>query len=108
MRNLKKRQETIRWISPSSTVGALGSVIPSWSGTPHSIKGFVQPMSSDHFRAEYGERADKMRVVILPNGAYEIGDGVWLEGESLSAKPWIIISKGEWLDLTSISIEKRE
>jgi hypothetical protein len=107
MRNLKKRQETIRWVSPSSSVGTLGSVTPSWSGTPHSIKGFVQPMSSNHFRAEYGERADRMRVIILPNGDYEIGDGVWLYGELTTDPPWIIISKGAWLDLSSITIEKR-
>lgn len=107
MRNLKKRQETIRWVSPISVNGSLGSVTVGWTGTPTSTKGFVQPLSSSHFRAEYGERADRMRVIILPNGDYEIGDGVWLYGELTTDPPWIIISKGAWLDLSSITIEKR-
>ena len=107
MRNLKRREQTIRWLSPSTTTGALGSVVSNWSGTPTSIKAFVQPLSSSHFRAEYGERADRMKLAIVANGDYAIGDGVWLESET-GNPPWMIVSVDAWLDLTNLTLEKRE
>ena len=107
MRNLKRREETINILSPTKTTGAFGSVTVSWTGTPLSIKAFVQPLSSSYFRSEYGERADRMKQVFLPNGSYSAGDGVWLSGESSALPPWLIVSVGKWLDLTSLTIEKR-
>lgn len=107
MRNLKRREETINILSPTKVSGTLGSVTVSWTGTPLSIKAFVQPLSSSYYRAEYGERADRMKLVILPNGSYSAGDGVWLSGESSALPPWLIVSVGKWLDLTSLTIEKR-
>ena len=107
MRNLKRREETLKILSPTKTTGSLGSVIVSWVGTPLSIQGIVQPLSSTHARAEYGERADRMKLIMLQNGDYEIGDGVWLDGELTTNPPWIIISVSPWLDLTSLTIEKR-
>jgi hypothetical protein len=71
------------------------------------LTGFVQPLNSSHARAEYGERADRMKLIILPNGSFEIGDGIWIGDESTSLPPWIIVSVAAWLDLTSLTIEKR-
>jgi hypothetical protein len=48
-----------------------------------------------------------MKQVFLPNGSYSAGDGVWLSGESSALPPWLIVSVGKWLDLTSLTIEKR-
>jgi hypothetical protein len=48
-----------------------------------------------------------MKLIMLQNGDYEIGDGVWLDGELTTNPPWIIISVSPWLDLTSLTIEKR-
>ena len=107
MRNLKRRESVVKHLAPTKTTGSLGSVISTWSGTPASLTGFVQPLSSSHFRAEYGERADKMKLIILPNGSFAIGDGIWIGDESTSLPPWIIVSVAAWLDLTSLTIEKR-
>jgi hypothetical protein len=107
MRHLKRRESVIKHLAPTQTTGSLGSVTVSWVGTPLSIQGIVQPLSSSHARAEYGERADRMKLIMLQNGDYEIGDGVWLEGELATNPPWIIISVSPWLDLTSLTIEKR-
>ena len=107
MRVLKRRESVIKHLAPTKTTGSMGSVISTWSGTPASLTGVVQPLSYSHFRAEYGERADRMKLVILPNGAYNIGDGIWIGSESTSLPPWLIVSVSAWLDLTSLTIEKR-
>jgi hypothetical protein len=107
MRHLKRRESVIKHLAPTQTTGSLGSVTVSWSGTPTSLTGVVQPLSSSHARAEYGERADRMKLVILPNGSFAIGDGIWIGDESTALPPWIIVSVAPWLDLTSLTIEKR-
>jgi hypothetical protein len=48
-----------------------------------------------------------MRLVILPNGAYAVGDGIWLDGENTANPPWLIVSVAAWQDLTAMTIEKR-
>jgi hypothetical protein len=106
MRHLKRRESVIKHLAPTQTTGSLGSVTVSWSGTPASLKGVVQPLSSSHARAEYGERADYMKLIILPNGTFAIGDGIWIDDESTALPPWLIVSVGEWLDLTSLTVEK--
>lgn len=106
MRNIKRREQTIRWVPPTVVLGALGSVTAGWGSTPTSIKAWVQPLENSPFRAEYGERADRMMVAYVPNGEYEISDGVWLEGET-GNPPWVIVSVKEWNDLTALTIEKR-
>lgn len=85
----------------------MGSVIVTWTDTPLSIGAAVQPLSASYLRAEYGERADRMKLIILPNGAYTAGDGVWLTGENAALPPWLVISVAQWLDLTALTIEKR-
>lgn len=107
MRTLKRREQTVRILSPTVTTGALGSKTASWTGTPASIQADVQPLSSSAQRAEYGERADRIMTVILPNGSYDIGDGVWLAGESTADPPWLVIGKAAWRDLTNLTIERR-
>ena len=107
MRVLKRRESVIKHLAPTQATGSLGSVTVSWSGTPASLKGVVQPLSSSHARAEYGERADRMKLVILPNGSVSAGDGVWIGDESTALPPWLIVSVAEWLDLTALTIEKR-
>lgn len=106
MRVLKRRESVIKHLAPSQTTGSLGSVISSWSGTPTSLTGVVQPLSSTHFRAEYGERADRMKLIILPNGTFNVGDGIWIGSESTALPPWLIVSVAAWLDLTSLTVEK--
>jgi hypothetical protein len=107
MRSLKRRESVIKHLAPTQTTGSLGSVVSSWSGTPASLTGFVQPLNSSLFRAEYGERADRMKLVIVQNGTYNIGDGIWIGSESTSLPPWIIVSVSAWMDLTNLTIEKR-
>lgn len=106
MRYLKRRESVIKHLAPTQTTGSLGSVTVSWTGTPAEIAASVQPLSSAHVKTEYGERAERMRAVILPNGTYAIGDGIWLAGETTATPPWLIISVGAWLDLTALVIEK--
>lgn len=106
MRTLKRREQTIKHLKPTSTVGGMGSIVVSWTGKAAEIAASVQPLSSAHIKTEYGERAERMRAVILPNGTYAIGDGVWLAGETTATPPWLIISVGAWLDLTALVIEK--
>lgn len=106
MRHLKRREQTIKIIAPIITTGSMGSKTVSWAGTPVSADADVQPISSASARAEYGERADNMRLVILPNDiTANLGDGILLEGES--GTPWIIVGKASWYDLQNLTIEKR-
>ena len=107
MRVLKKRESVIKHLAPTQVTGSLGSVTVSWSGTPAQLKGVVQPLSSSYMRAEYGERADRMKLVILPNGSFSAGDGIWIDDESTALPPWLIVSVAAWLDLTALTIEKR-
>jgi hypothetical protein len=48
-----------------------------------------------------------MRLCILPNGSYAIGDGIWLDDEATTDPPWLIVSVSKWQDLTSLTIEMR-
>ena len=107
MRHLKRREQAIKWLTPTLSTGSMGSVTVTWTGTPATVHGDVQPVSSAAMRTEYGERADRMRLVILPNGAYAVGDGVWLDGEATTDPPWLIVSVSKWQELTSLTIEKR-
>ena len=107
MRHMKRRESVVKHLAPTQVTGSLGSVISTWSGTPASLKGVVQPLSSSYMRAEYGERADRMKLVILPNGSFSAGDGIWIDDESTALPPWLIVSVAAWLDLTALTIEKR-
>ena len=107
MRHLKRRETLIKHLAPTLSTGSMGSVIVTWEGKPDEAYGDVQPVSSAAMRTEYGERADRMRLVILPNGAYAVGDGVWLDGENTANPPWLIVSVAAWQDLTALTIEKR-
>lgn len=107
MRHLKRREQAIKWLTPTLSTGSMGSVTVTWAGTPATANGDVQPVSSAAMRTEYGERADRMRLVILPNGAYVVGDGIWLDGENTANPPWLIVSVAAWQDLTALTIEKR-
>ena len=107
MRHLKRREQAIKWLTPTLSTGSMGSVTVTWTGTPATVYGDVQPVSSAAMRTEYGERADRMRLVILPNCAYAVGDGIWLDGENTANPPWLIVSVAAWQDLTALTIEKR-
>ena len=107
MRHLKRRETLIKHLAPTLSTGSMGSVIVTWTGTPAQVYGDVQPLQSSQMRAEYGERADRMRLCILPNGSYAIGDGIWLDGEATTDPPWLIVSVSKWQDLTSLTIEMR-
>lgn len=106
MRTLKRRETTLKWLKPTIKTGGLGSVTVEWIGDPKTVIGTVQPLTSEAARREYGERADKMRLAIVPNGAYETGDGIWL-AEDMVDPPWLVVSVSAWQDLTSLTIEKR-
>ena len=107
MRHLKRREQAIKWLTPTLSTGSMGSVTVTWTGTPATVHGDVQPVSSEAMRMEYGERADRMRLCILPNGSYAIGDGIWLDGEATTDPPWLIVSVSKWQDLTALTIEMR-
>ncbi len=107
MRHLKRRETLIKHLTPTLSTGSMGSVTVTWTGTPATVHGDVQPVLSAAMRTEYGERADRMRLVILPNGAYAVGDGIWLDGENTANPPWLIVSVAAWQDLTALTIEKR-
>ena len=107
MRHLKRREQAIKWLTPTLSTGSMGSVTVTWTGTPATVHGDVQPVSSEAMRTEYGERADRMRLCILPNGSYAIGDGIWLDGEATTDPPWLILSVSKWQDLTALTIEMR-
>ena len=107
MRTLKRRETALKWLKPTIKTGGMGSVTVEWIGDPITIKGAVQPLTSEAARREYGERADKMRLVITPNGNYETGDGIWLAGEADASPPWLVVSVSAWQDLTSLTIEMR-
>lgn len=114
MRTLKRRETALQWLKPTIVTGGLGSVTVEWTGTPQTVRGTVQPMSgasqgasSVAARVEYGERADRMRLVIVPNGEYETGHGIWLQGEDSTEPPWLVVSVSPWQDLTVLTIEKR-
>ena len=107
MRNLKRREQAIKWLTPTLATGSMGSVTVTWTGTPATVYGDVQPLQSSQMRAEYGERADRMRLCILPNGLYAIGDGIWLDDEATTDPPWRIVSVSKWQNLTSLTIEMR-
>ena len=107
MRTLKRREKLLKIISPGEVKGAYGSVITGWSGTPVEVKGIVQPLNSASARTEYGERADHMRLVIIPKAtSCEIGWGVKITGET-GTPIWKIVSVAEWLEHTSLIIEKQ-
>lgn len=108
MRALKRRSQKIKYIAPTVVTGSLGSSTAGWTGTPSEAYADVQPMDSSTVRTEYGERADNMRLVILPSStSIDIGYGVWLAGENTSSPPWIIVAKSAWTDLANLTIEKR-
>ena len=112
MRHLKRREQAIKLLTPTLSTGSMGSVTVTWTGTPATVHGDVQPLTgtgtyNQAARAEYGERADRMRLVILPNGAYAVGDGVWLDGENTANPPWRVVAVSAWQDLTALTIEKR-
>ena len=106
MRILKSRESPIKILRPTMVTGSMGSVTVSWDGTPSTVYGDVQPLTSEAARREYGERAEKMRKVILPRGEYEVGDGVWLQNETGSTPPWLIASVANWA-LTELVIERK-
>lgn len=105
---LERYMQTIS-IAPHTTVtGSLGSVTASY-GTKVTHKADVQPLSSAMIRAEYGERADRIRTVYMLNPVtIEERDGVWLEGESAASPPWIVISVSAWKAHTEARIERRD
>ena len=107
MRHLKRRETLIKHLAPTLSTGSMGSEIVTWTGKPAEAYGDVQPLQSSQMRAEYGERADRMRLCILPNGSYAIGDGIWLDDEATTDPPWLIVSVSKWQDLTSLTIEMR-
>jgi hypothetical protein len=107
VRHLKRREQAIKWLTPTLATGSMGSVTVTWTGTPATVYGDVQPLQSSQMRAEYGERADRMRLVFVPNSTYKTGDGIWLEGENTADPPWLIVSVAAWQDLTALTIEKR-
>ena len=106
MRHLKRRETLIKHLAPTLSTGSMGSVTVTWTGTPAQVYGDVQPLTSESARREYGERAEKMRKVILPRGEYEVGDGVWLQNETGSTPPWLIASVANWA-LTELVIERK-
>jgi len=107
MRHLKRRETLIKHLAPTLSTGSMGSKTVTWTGKPAEAYGDVQPVSSAAMRTEYGERADRMRLCILPNGSYAIGDGIWLGDEATTDPPWLIVSVSKWQDLTSLTIEMR-
>jgi hypothetical protein len=48
-----------------------------------------------------------MKQIILSNGTFAAGDGIWIGTESTSLPPWIIVSVAQWNDLTTLTVEKR-
>ena len=112
MRHLKRRDQASKWLTPTLSTGSMGSVTVTWTGTPATVYADVQPITgvgnfNQSARAEYGERADRMRMAILPNGAYAVGDGLWLDGENTANPPWRVVAVSAWQDLTALTIEKR-
>ena len=112
MRHLKRRETLIKHLTPTLSTGSMGSVTVTWTGTPAQVYGDVQPLTgignyNMAARTEYGERADRMRMIILPNGSYAVGDGIWLDDEATTDPPWLIVGVAAWQDLTALTIEMR-
>ena len=104
MRHLKRRETLIKHLAPTLSTGSMGSVTVTWTGTPAQVYGDVQPLQSSQMRAEYGDCADRMRLCILPNGSYAIGDWIFLYDVSTTDPPWLNVSVSKWQYLTSLTI----
>lgn len=109
MMTIRKRQETIGLLAPSTVTGSLSSKTRTWTGTKSTSLATVQPVSSSRVIAEYGERAKDMKQVYVPVGTTcDINYGVWLAGETDALPPWVIAgTPSEWATHTSFIIERR-
>jgi len=109
MNTFMKGKQTVKIIAPSVTTGAIGSKITSFAGTPASVLATVQPLSSDRAIAEYGTRADRMKLLILPVGTVIAeGYGVWLAADSTSLPPWRCVFVSAWSTQVEAHIERRD
>lgn len=105
---MAKTMQTIQIAPNTSASGSLGSKTTTY-GTKVSVSATVQPISSQHVRAEYGTRADRIRQAFLPVGTViHEGYGVWLAGENAANPPWVVISVAEWSTHTEARIERRD
>ena len=110
MRTLAVNQQTVKIIAPSNVTGTLGSKTLSYAGTPTSVTGATaQPLSSAHARAEYGARADRIRLLLLPlDTTVKENYGVWLAADNTSLPPWVVISVSVWSTHIACHIERRD
>lgn len=108
MRLFERYFETIKVAPLTEVTGALGSNTAAY-GTKVSVLADVQPVSSAAIRAEYGERADRIRQMFMPLGtSVSIGDGVWLAADTLTDPPWRVVSVSQWKTHVEANIERRD
>jgi hypothetical protein len=108
MRLFERYFELIIIAPLTAVMGTLGSKVASFGASTY-VNADVQPISSDRIRAEYGERADRIRQMFMPLGTVvHEGDGVWLAGELGASPLWRVISVANWKTHVEARIERRD